>query len=311
MWFNNALVFHYEFDAPIDIASLLAESPLKPCPPHARFIYGWLPITEDNFAHEVAGTTFFCMGKEERILPRSVITRELEERVSQQETQLQRELSRSEKSQMAEEIEFELLPKAFRLQKRTYAFLDSVSNHLIINTASQTQATQVASLLRQSLPGIRIEPIVFNDNLATRFSQWISNPASLPAFFQLGSDCLLFSPDNEKKRFNCKGYELPADEVLSLLSQGLSTAEVSVQWNEHIQLTLTNTLTLKRIKCLDYLVEEFNGFKQLDDDEQQRDAALVLLGSELRALIKDLLSELTTPDSLVKNSKSAEVSAVL
>src|SRR3990167_10724084 len=98
MWFNNALLFHYEFSNPVDINALLAESYLKPCPPHARFTYGWLPIFEDCFAHEIAGATLICLGKEERVLPRSVIIRELEERTRIQEAEKLRALKRSEKS---------------------------------------------------------------------------------------------------------------------------------------------------------------------------------------------------------------------
>lgn len=308
MWFNNALFFHYEFDKPINVSECLSENALKPCPPHARFIQGWLPLYDDCYAHTVEGATLLCMGKEERILPRSVVHRELEERVNAQETQLQRALKRTEKSQMAEEIEFELLPKAFCLQKRHFAILDSVSNHLIINAASQTQAAQFTAFLRKSLPGIRIEPIVVNDHLAARLSEWITLPASIPPSFQLGSDCLLFSPDNEKKRFSCRGYELPADEVLSLLTQGLLAAEISIQWNERIQLTLTDDLGLKRMKCMDYLIDDFNQLIELEEDAMQRDASLVLLTGELRALITDLLAHLSTPShDLPKQDQKTEL----
>lgn len=296
MWFTSAKLVTYKFDKSVDIEASLAEAALKPCPPHARFIYGWLPVSEDCFAQEVAGVTLICMGKEERILPRSVINRELEERVNAQETQLQRDLKRSEKKQMAEEIEFELLPKAFCLQKRTFAILDSVSNQLIINTSSQTQVDQFTSFLRKTIPDIHIEPLQYGENLSYRFSEWITNPSSIPPSIQLASDCVLFSPDNEKKKFNCKGYELPADEVLSLLSQGLSTAEIAVQWNERVLFTVTQDFTLKRIKCLDYLVEEFSNLKQ-EEEDQQRDAALVLLAGELRAMINDLLKHFIKSES--------------
>ena len=135
------------------------------------------------------------------------------------------------------------------------------------------------------------------ENLSIRFADWISNPASIPANFQLASDCLLYSLDDEKKRFNCKGYELPADEILTLLSQGLAAAELSIIWNERIQLTLTHELTFKRLKCLDYLVDEFNDVRQLEEEALQQDAALTLLAGELRSLTNDLLAGLT--DNLV------------
>lgn len=301
MWFNNVLVFQYEFEQMSDLSTLLANELLKPCPPHARFIYGWLPACMDEMAQEVAGSVLFCMGKEERILPRGVITRVLTERVQAWETQQGRSMKRAERAQLAEELEFELLPKSFCLQKKLFAFFDTVSQHLIINSASHTQASQLTSLLRKTLPGIKIEPLEHSENLAFQFTNWIQNPVMLPSTFQLASDCALIALDDEKKRFSCKGCELPSEEVLTLLSQGLSVTEISIIWNERIQFTLTQDFTLKRMKCLDYLVEEFHEIRNLDEEYQQQDATLTLLSGELRGLIKDLLS-LTNMDGSLLNA---------
>ncbi|KTD64824.1 recombination-associated protein RdgC [Legionella spiritensis] len=309
MWFNNALIYHYELDDNVDLAALMAEEHLKPCPPHARFIYGWLPACQDELVHEVAGCAHICLGKEERILPRGVINRLLAERINALETQQGRSIKRAEKAQMAEDLEFELLPKSFCVQKRLSAILDTGSHRLIVNTASDNQASQLTSLLRKSIPGIHLEPLFHNDNLAMRFAQWITDPACLPAPFQLASDCVLFSLNDEKKRVNCKGYELPAEEILSLLSQGLVAAELSLVWNERIQFTLTHELTFKRIKSLDYLIDEFNDIRHLEEEYQQQDASLTLLCGELRALTDDLLAGLnqteTETESAVNESNQS------
>lgn len=308
MWFNNALIYQYELEEDIDLTTLLANDILKPCPPHARFIYGWLPACADELVQETAGCALICMGKEERILPRGVINRMLAERIQKMEAEKGRSIKRAEKTQLAEELEFELLPKSFCLQKRLPALFDHVEKRLIISTASNNQASQLISLLRKSVPGLRVEPLPHMENLAARFATWINEPTSLPSSFQLASDCLLFSPDDEKKRFNCKGYELPANEVLSLLSQGLAAAEISIIWNERIQLTLTQDLTLKRLKCLDYLVDEFSEIRHLEEEYQQQDAALTLLSGELRALVNDLMKALTDVKSVVNEKKEEEIS---
>jgi recombination associated protein RdgC len=299
MWFNNAQIFQYELDESVDLTAALSSDALKPCPPHARFIYGWLPAGTDELVQETSGCSLFCMGKEERILPRGVIHRLLAERILKLETEQGRTVKRTEKSQIAEELEFELLPKSFCLQKRLPALLDQVTKRLIINSASVNQASQLTSLLRKSLPDIRIEPLQHMENLALRFANWISDPAMLPPSFQLASDCLLISLDDDKKRFNCKGYELPADEILTLLSQGLAAAEISIIWNERIQLTLTHDFTFKRLKCLDYLMDEFNDVSQLEEKYEQQDAALTLLAGELRGLTNDLLATLSNEQSEV------------
>lgn len=293
MWFNNALIYQYELDEPTNLNELLSQDAMKPCPPHARFIYGWLPPIAGEFVHEIAGASLICMGKEERLLPRGVIHRILGERVEALEAQRGYPIKRAEKAQMAEDLEFELLPKSFCVQKRTLALLDTVSKRLIINASSANQASQLTSLLRKSVPGIRIEPMQHLGNLSALFAEWITNPASIPANFQLASDCLLFSPDDEKKRFTCKGYELPAEEILTLLSQGLAAAEISIIWNERIQFTLTHELTFKRLRCMDYLVDDFNEVRQLEEEYEQQDAALTLLSGEFRSLMDDLLVGLT------------------
>ncbi|MGC1182825.1 recombination-associated protein RdgC [Legionella sp.] len=302
MWFNNAFIYQYTLDETSDLITDLTENILKPCPPHARFIYGWSPIYLDQLVQEIGGSSLICMGKEERLLPRGVINKMLAERVQALETQHGRTIKRAERAQMAEDIEFELLPKSFCIQKKLLAILDSTSKRLIINAASNNLASQLLSLLRKSVTNIAIEPLTHSENLALRFAQWIQSPATLPSNFQLASDCILFSLDNEKKRVHCKGYELPAEEILTLLSQGMATAEISLIWKERIQFTLTHEFTFKKLKSLDYLIDDFNEIKQLDEELQQRDAALALLSGELRGLINDLLNVLTVKTSALVES---------
>lgn len=297
MWFNNALIYQYELDDTSDLTVSLTENILKPCPPHARFVYGWLPVFAEEIIQEIAGSSLICLGKEERLLPRGVIHKMLSEKVQQLETQQGRALKRAEKAQMAEDIEFELLPKSFCIQKKLFAILDSVSKRIIVNTSSTNQAAQLTSLLRKSVTGVSIEPLHQTENLALRFAEWIHSPETIPEHFQLASDCLLFSLNDEKKRVHCKGYELPAEEIVTLLSQGMATAEISLIWKERIQLTLTHDFTFKKLKSLDYLIDDFNETKELDEECQQRDAAFALLSGELRELTNDLLAALTVKET--------------
>ena len=292
MWFNNILVYQYELDQTNALETLFAEARLKPCPPHARFSYGWLPPFKNDFVHNCLSNAVICFGKEERILPRNVVQRELEERVNMLEAQRGYVVKRAERAQLAEDIEFELLPKSFCVQKRVFGLLDQTQKHLFINTSSVNQATQFVAYLRKSIPGISLVPLAPSETLAAHLTQWITDPASLPTHMKLTTDCVLFSPQDEKKRFQCKGYELPADEILNLLSQGLVAAEISLVWHERIQLTLTHDLVLKRLKCLDYLADDFQAIRQMDDDAQQ-DAGITLLAGELAALYNDLIVPLS------------------
>lgn len=290
MWFNNILIYRYQYTQPWNLNEALAVEYLKPCPPHARLTSGWIAPFDQQLSHEVAAGELFCFGKEERILPRSVIKRQVDEQIKNLETARGYAVKRSERAHLAEDIEFELLPKAFCLQKKLFALVDKQHQWLMINTASANQASQLLSLLRKSLPEIQIDPLSYPENLARLFSQWILNPHSLPQGFELASDCLLISLDDEKKRFNCKGGELP--ELQTLLSQGYHAVEVSLIWQERIQFSLTDTLCLKRIKCLDYVQDELNSIADMDGEEHRLDAKLTLLFGEMRGLILAIQNKL-------------------
>lgn len=291
MWFNNIIAYQYELSNPIQ-EEALAENYLKPCPPHARFIYGWSPVFADMLIQNTTGCSLICMGKEERVLPRGVIQRVLEERILQLETERGQPVKRAEKKQLAETLEFELLPQSFCLRKRLPALLDQMTKRIFINTASSSQASQLLSLLRKSTP-IQFEPIKPIDNISMRLANWITEPTSLPSAFELSSSCLLFSPDDTHKRVNCRGYELPAEEVLALLTQGLAVAELSLVWQDRVQFTITQDFVLKRIKCLDLLADNFNEVRHLEDEMQQRDASLILLADALREMTNDLFKALS------------------
>ncbi len=286
MWFNNALIYRCTSAIPLN-ADLESEQ-LKPCPPHARFIYGWQSFSSSLFVHEISGATLFSLGKEERILPKNVIARMLNEQIESLEIQRGYPVKRAERAQLAEELEFQLLPKAFCIQKHLPAFLDHATQRLIINTSSTTQAAQLLALLRKSVANICIEPYSTTPSIQSTLTNWVSQPESLPEGFDLGSSCVLISPEDEKKRFQCKGYELPADEINQLISQGLQVLEVDLIWQDRIAFTLTHALTFKRVRPLEYVIDAFQEIRDLEEDEAQQDASLLLLSGEWRNLLDEL-----------------------
>lgn len=286
MWFNNAQIYRCISTTPLE-THLQAEQ-LKPCPPHARFIYGWLPVIPDLFAHEMSGAELFVLGKEERILPKNVIYRILNEQVAELEMQRGYPVKRAERAQLAEELEFQLLPKAFCVQKRLPALLDTQNQHLIVNTSSATQASQLLALLRKSVPNLHIEPLTTAQSLQATLTSWVRAPETLPSTFSLASYCLLIAPNDEKKRFQCKGYELPAEEIDQLLAQGLQVLEIELIWQDRISFILTHTLSFKKVRALDYLIETFHELRDLEEERAQQDASLALLAGEWRGLLSDL-----------------------
>ncbi len=287
MWFNNALIYQFECSDLTNMHEHLAEERLKPCPPHARFIFGWAPVLNDLLVFESTNLALIALGKEERLLPRSVLQRVVMEQVLELETKRGYPVKRAEKAQMTEEIEFDLLPKAFCVQKKLYALLDNANQRLIINTTSRQQASQLIALLCKSIPGMNVTPLSTPDNPSLHFNQWIREPKLCPKTIELAADCLLVDPINEKKRFQCKGTDLSTDEMVLLLDKGMDVAEIAFTWHERIDLTLTQDFVLKRLRCRDEI-------EQFDDEYQQFEASILLLTQTFSDLITDLQKILTT-----------------
>jgi recombination associated protein RdgC len=286
MWFKNALIYQVEempeFDA---LEAGLSEHEIKPCPPHSRFIYGWVNALNQQKTYYANGAALFVMGKEERILPTSVINQILQAKVEEIEEREGRTLRRSERNQIKEELEFTLLPKSFSILKKTWAYFDKQQKRLIINTSSQTVAAQFCSLLRKSFQSLSLTPLTLDIDLSGRLTQCITTPHHMPDHLDLGQRVVLQAPDDEGKRFTCKGYELPADEVLDLLSRGLEATELAFQFNERLDFTLTNQFVFKNIKCRDLLLDELKETQHAETKEEEFDASFMLMVGELNQLL--------------------------
>ncbi len=63
MWFNNAQIFNYQLDETISFSERLRLNALKPCPPHARFIHGWVETINEDFAYQINGSYIVCFSK--------------------------------------------------------------------------------------------------------------------------------------------------------------------------------------------------------------------------------------------------------
>ena len=305
VWFSQATIFNFSHSTPVDFKDKLENLALKACLPHAKMSSGWLPLDVEKFHQSIASISLLHFGIEEKILPRAVITHQLKERITALETQQQRKISRNEKTQLIETLEFELLPQAFVVQKRIPVLMDQLSHQIIIQSTTPATVDLVTKLLRQTLPELQLTPIKTKDSLAHQFTQWLTHPETLPKGLALAQDCLLFSPKDEKKRFYCRGYELLSEEVQTLLSQGLWSAELTLTWHDRLQFSINQDFALKKIKPLEYLSDQINEIHAEAEDAAAGEASLLLVAGELRGVLNDLLSALTEKTSHQLNDKIA------
>lgn len=289
MWFRQAIAYQFEGLSNLDLEKAFGEFALKPCPPHARQTFGWSENPSGNYWHAIAGfaTTRFC--KEERILPKSVLHQQLQEKLTVLEQEKGRKLRRKEQLEILENLEFDLLPKAFVIQKALPMLWDLNNKRLIIQASSESALAPLFALLRKTLPSVQYQRLVPDIPLAQTMTAWLRAPWSLGSDFSLAERCVLVTQDEQSKKLSCRGYDLNAKELQGILSNEHEAEELALHFNERLAFSVTDRFVLKSIKPLDYLEDSRKDIDHLEP-EAQFDANLSLFAGEITSLINRLLA---------------------
>src|SRR5690606_39361215 len=97
---------------------------------------------------------------------------------------------KKERTDLKDEITFELLPRAFTRTGRLYAYIDPRAGLLVVNSGAHNRAEDLLSQLRESLGSLPVLPLKTRDPIPTTLTQWLRDGAA-PAAFTLGGVCVL------------------------------------------------------------------------------------------------------------------------
>ena len=293
MWFRNLYLFKFEqpfsFSAD-ELEAALQNHQLTDCPASQRESSGWIsPFGRNNELMVLAnqGCYLIRMAKQQRLLPTSVIKDHLLERVDEIEKRDDRKVSARERREIKEELEFELLPKSFTKNVHLDGWIDSRNNWLIINTSSPSRAEEFAQLLRNHLGRLSLVLPDSNTSPKALLTNWLSslNP---PKPFELGTECVFKSPDEQGSSVTFKRHTLMGSELNTNLEAGKFVCQLELIWNQKIRFVLTDDLLIKRVKFLDIMTDDFSA-QGFESAEEKIDTEFALMLGEAGQLITRLL----------------------
>jgi recombination associated protein RdgC len=290
MWFKNIRAFR--LTAPFDLAAeqlqeQLATAAFKPCGKSQPLSLGWIPPLGDeteNLVHAAGGRFLLCMRREEKLLPAAVVREQLEERIAVIEQEQDRKVYRKEKLQLKDEVVQDCLPRAFTRSTPVFAYLDTTTNWLFVDSAGAGRAEELVSLLRNSIGSLPLLLPEVNQSPAQAMTGWLLHD-NLPPDFLLGVDCDLREPGEEGGVVRCRGIELAGEEIETHLVAGKQAVRLAVTWDERLQLVLGEDLVLRRLRFAEELLAE-------NDDIAEADP-LARLDADF-ALMSDVVSSLQT-----------------
>ncbi|WP_169577715.1 recombination-associated protein RdgC [Sinimarinibacterium sp. CAU 1509] len=289
MFFRNLTI--YQLPAgwtrePDAIEATLAEFPLHPCSGQIVKTRGWVPVTDDGrMTFSDPRRVLLSLGTEEKLLPARVVNQATEEKVSALEKEKGFKIGRRHRREIKEQVQIDLLPRAFSQRTATHGWLDFEKGWLVVDTASPNRADEFTQALRDALGELPATPMASNPSMGALMTQWLSAKQA-PGAFTLDDHCELTTCDENKSTVRYTRHALDGADINAHLTQGKVTTRLSLAWNDRISFQVNDKLQIRQLKFLD--IESIRDKRgELEADEVMA-ADFALFSGELQALLGDL-----------------------
>ncbi|MFV0478743.1 MAG: recombination-associated protein RdgC [Parahaliea sp.] len=269
MWFKNLRA--YRLTSPFDLSadqleSQLAQREFKPCSPAQPLALGWVPALGDStvaLVHAAQGRLLLRLKREEKILPSSVVREQLEEKIELIETEQARKVYRKERLNLKDEIIQDCLPRAFSRSTALFAYIDTRTGWVFVDSASASKAEELLNLLRECIGTFPVVLPQVNHAPAATMTAWLAHQ-SLPDDFVLGEECELREPGEEGGVVRCRGVDLLGDELEAHLNAGRQVVRLALSWQERVSLVIAEDLCLRRLRFSEELMKENDDLPEAD-----------------------------------------------
>ncbi|SJM92742.1 recombination-associated protein RdgC [Crenothrix polyspora] len=293
MWFKNLSVFRLTEAftlTPEELEQKLEALAFRPCGSHEETAMGWtapLGKSAQQLQHSSNGFIMLCAKKEERVLPSSVINEMTADKIAEKEEKEGRKLSKKERTEIKDELIFELLPKAFTFSNNTYAYIDPKGGWLVVDSASAKKAEDLLSLLRKSLGSLPAVPLNTLDKPTAVMTEWLSSE-HFPDDITIEDECELRSPEEEGGSIRCKRHNLFVPEIKNHLDTGKEVIKLAISWDQRLSFVIDDILSIKRLRFLD-LIQDQVADGNSDDAAAKFDTDFAIMSAELANFLPRLL----------------------
>lgn len=294
MWFRNLQIFRLSpaWDLSSEaLANQLQQGLFAGCGATDRAARGWVPPrgNEEELVFVAGRQQLIALGIEQKLLPASVVRQYADAKLLQVEAVQGYKPGRKQAREIRDEIELELLPRAFVKRGLTYVWIDPVNRWLLIDAASSARADEVIEHLKLSLGDLPLSLLKTQLAPGTAMTQWLA-AGEAPGSFSIDRDCELQAMAEERAAVRYVRHNLDSDEVRSHIASGKTATRLSLTWNDRVSFILTEQLQVKRLAFLDVLKEDAE--RQAENADDLFAANFALMAGELALLLGHLVEAL-------------------
>ena len=293
MWFKNLSLLRFTENFTLTAEELqerMESGRFQACGSLQPMSFGWTaPLGRDDgpLVHSTGGKFMICALREEKVLPAAVVNEFLIEKIAEIEEQKGTPVRKKEREALREEIIHDLLPRAFSLTRKLYAYIDPLAGWLVVDSANAKKSEELASWLRRCLESLPVALPSVNERPASVMTRWLAESAP-PTDIVIENECELRATDEEGAVIRCKNHDLTAPEIQNHLEAGKEVVKLAVNWNERLGFVLDDSLGIKRLRFLD-AVQEQAADVEADNEADRFDADFSIMSLELAAFLPRLL----------------------
>lgn len=294
MWFRNLQIFRltpaWEYSTE-QLSEVLQRGLFQGCGATDRLARGWVPPRGNagELVFVAGRQQLIALGIEQKLLPASVTRQYAEAKLQDIEAAQGYKPGRKQAREVREQVELELLPRAFVKRGLTYVWIDPVHRWLLVDASSSARADEVNEQLKQSLGELPLTLLKTQLAPGTAMTQWLA-AGEVAGSFSIDRDCELQASAEERAAVRYVRHSLDSDEVRAHIANGKTATRLAVTWNDRISFVLTEQLQIKRLAFLDILKEDAE--RQSENADDLFAANFSLMSGELAQLLAHLVEVL-------------------
>ena len=290
--FKNLMLYRLAPDWSATVGQIevaLAKTPFAECGATQQRALGWVsPRGEEHgvLIEAIAGQWLLQLMVESKVVPGSVIKRQVDALAAQVEKQTGRKPGKKQRNELKDQALLDLLPMAFTNRGAVRVWIAPAERLLVLDAGSQSRADEVLTALGEALPGLSATLVNTAVSPAAAMAEWLVS-GEAPAGFTIDRDCELKAADGEKPVVRYARHALDIAEIREHIQAGKQPTRLALTWQGRVSFMLTEGGQIKKVSFLDGV---FEGQQGKGDAGFDADAAIAT--GELAPMIHDLIDAL-------------------
>ncbi len=271
------------------LENLLAKRGLEPLNALERERHGFVPAGPDGtLVHARESYRLIALGGEKKLLPSSVVRQTADQRAQRIEQAQGRPPGKRQLRELRDQVETELLSRAFTVRSSTRIWLDLESGFVLLDNASPKFEETFLEVWHQTVVNVELQRLDTEKSPLSAMTHWVADGEG-PEGFSIDQEAELRSAAAGQATVRYLRHTLDGAEVRRHISNGKQCTRLAMTWRERISFVLCEDLSLKRLQWVD---KEDDGNGSEVTEEDRFDVDFTLTSGDLAGLCKDLVAAL-------------------